>query len=207
MEHVLTLFYSIGSGLLMYLALILIKQKWVNTIHYLLTFLLLPPIAFVITSAISNNLALSLGMIGALSIIRFRTPVKNPLELVIFFALITSGISFGVNEKWGILLVGSVMLILVATRLFAIVVKKYNLFNLFNYSFSTNDGELKSMIEVESSNKIEYLEDYHSIVYQSINENRYYYKISVSDKSLINSIKEKILLDKNVISIEVRYGD
>ena len=62
MEHVLTLSYSIGSGFLMYLALILIKQKWVNTIHYLITFLLLPPIAFVITSAISNNLALSLGI-------------------------------------------------------------------------------------------------------------------------------------------------
>ena len=99
------------------------------------------------------------------------------------------------------------MLILVATRLFVIVVKKFKLFNLFNYSFSTNDGELKSMIEVESSHKIEYLESYHSIVYQSINENRYYYKISVSDKSLINSIKEEILLDKNIISIEVRYGD
>ena len=36
-------------------------------------------------------------MIGALSIVRFRNPVKNPLELIIFFALLTSGISFAVN--------------------------------------------------------------------------------------------------------------
>ena len=43
-------------------------------------------------------------MIGALSIVRFRNPVKNPLELVIFFILITIGISFSANYKWGILL-------------------------------------------------------------------------------------------------------
>ena len=53
-----------------------------NTI---LIFSLLPVTGFVITSAISNNIALSLGMVGALSIVRFRTPIKNPLELVIYF--------------------------------------------------------------------------------------------------------------------------
>ena len=76
--------YSVAAGFLVYITLIVIKQNWVNTIHYLITFLLLPPITFVITNVISNNLALSLGMIGALSIVRFRSPVKNPLELVIF---------------------------------------------------------------------------------------------------------------------------
>ena len=97
-------FMSVAAGGIIYLTLIFIKQNWANTIHYLITFLLLPPITFIITKVISNNLALSLGMIGALSIIRFRNPVKNPLELVIFFALITCGISYGVSLEWGILL-------------------------------------------------------------------------------------------------------
>ena len=44
---------------------------------------------YLITSIISSNIALSLGMVGALSIIRFRTPVKNPAELVYYFMLIT----------------------------------------------------------------------------------------------------------------------
>ena len=79
--------FCVLSGLIIYFSLVIIKQNWVNTVHYLITYLLLPPIAFVITNVISNNLALSLGMIGALSIVRFRNPVKNPLELVIFFAL------------------------------------------------------------------------------------------------------------------------
>ena len=84
-EIILNCFYSIFLGFLIYVTLIIIRQNWVNTVHYLMTFLLLPPITFIITNVISNNLALSLGMIGALSIVRFRNPVKNPLELVIFF--------------------------------------------------------------------------------------------------------------------------
>ena len=53
------LLLSVFSGFLIYLTLIFIKQNWVNTLHYFLTFLLLPPITFVITRVISNNLALS----------------------------------------------------------------------------------------------------------------------------------------------------
>ena len=67
-------------------------QTWVNTFSGSLTLLLLPIITYSITSVISGNIALSLGMIGALSIVRFRNPVKSPLELVLFFALITIGI-------------------------------------------------------------------------------------------------------------------
>jgi len=107
----------------------LIKQNWVNTIYYFISFLLLPPIAFVITSVISNNLALSLGMIGALSIVRFRNPVKNPLELVIFFGLITIGISFGVNPKWGVLLTTIIVSVLISSRIFQIIAQKYDKIN------------------------------------------------------------------------------
>ena len=64
----------------------------------------MPIITFVITKVIANNIALSLGMVGALSIVRFRNPVKNSLELVIYFALIAVGISAGVNINYSILL-------------------------------------------------------------------------------------------------------
>ena len=56
----------------------------------------------VITSSISNNIALSLGMVGALSIVRFRTPVKNPFELIVYFFLITLGIVMSVDESTAI---------------------------------------------------------------------------------------------------------
>ena len=70
-------FLSTLSGLIIFLSLILIGQNWVRNLHLLITYLLLPLVAYVITNVISNNLALSLGMIGALSIVRFRNP-ENP---------------------------------------------------------------------------------------------------------------------------------
>jgi len=200
--------YSVVAGFLIYITLIVIKQNWVNTIHYLITFLLLPPITFVITNVISNNLALSLGMIGALSIVRFRSPVKNPLELVIFFALITLGISFGVSSKWGILLILIIEGALILSRIFELFEKKFQLFNLFKYSFSTNDGVLKNLIEVESATKIDYLENSSDLVYSSNNnKDNFIYKMALKDRSQINSIKEKVLLEKNIINVDVRYGD
>ena len=45
--------------------------------------------------AVSSNLITSLGMVGALSIVRFRTVVKDPLDLVYLFWSITSGIIVG----------------------------------------------------------------------------------------------------------------
>ncbi|TYQ18402.1 UNVERIFIED_CONTAM: hypothetical protein Cloal_0834 [Acetivibrio alkalicellulosi] len=45
--------------------------------------------------AVSSNVVLSLGMVGALSIVRFRTVVKDPLDLVFLFWAITSGIVVG----------------------------------------------------------------------------------------------------------------
>lgn len=42
--------------------------------------------------AVSSNVLLSLGMVGALSIVRFRTPVKEPLDIVFLFWCIAAGI-------------------------------------------------------------------------------------------------------------------
>ena len=205
---IISSFLSVASGFLIYLTLIIIKQNWANTIHYLITFLLLPPITFVITNVISNNLALSLGMIGALSIVRFRSPVKNPLELVIFFSLITLGISFGVDKKFGLLLLVIIEAVLILSRLTELFEKKFGFFNLFKYTFSTNDGVLKNLIEIESSIKIDYLESSPNLVYSSNNnKDNYNYKIALKDRSQIDLIRKKILLEKNIINIEVRYGD
>lgn len=46
---------------------------------------------------INNNLTLSLGMVGALSIVRFRTAVKDPIDTVFMFWAIGEGIAIGVG--------------------------------------------------------------------------------------------------------------
>lgn len=49
----------------------------------------------VIIVTISSNITLSLGMVGALSIVRYRTAVKSPMDLMFMFWAITSGIAAG----------------------------------------------------------------------------------------------------------------
>ena len=70
--------------------------NWVKTLNQRLIYIIFPPAMSVISWTISGNLGLSLGMIGALSIVRFRTPVKSPIELVFYFVLIVIGISITV---------------------------------------------------------------------------------------------------------------
>jgi hypothetical protein len=59
--------------------------------------LMLPISILSITQAIATNLYLSLGLVGALSIVRYRTPVKSQYELAYLFSLIAIGVIGGVN--------------------------------------------------------------------------------------------------------------
>ena len=65
----------------------------------------LPIIGLVITTVIGSNIALSIGMLGALSIVRFRTPIRTPYELVHYFSLLTLGISAKIDINISVLLI------------------------------------------------------------------------------------------------------
>ena len=200
-------FLAIASGLVVYITLVLIRQRWVNTLHHLITYLLLPPIAFVITNVISHNLALSLGMIGALSIVRFRNPVKNPLELIIFFALLTSGISFAVNIMWGIFLTLVTVATLIFSKIFEIICKKKK---LFNFSLSFDDSEHANTIEIEAKKTVDFLNDHVALVlFSHIKEPEeiYYYKLAVKDKNELDEIKNKLQTVKEIKSLEIKLLD
>ncbi|MEQ3655249.1 MAG: DUF4956 domain-containing protein [Dokdonia sp.] len=53
---------------------------------------------FIIISIVKSSLALSLGLVGALSIVRFRTAIKEPEELGYFFIAIAIGLGMGANQ-------------------------------------------------------------------------------------------------------------
>ncbi len=50
-----------------------------------------------VTLAISTNIVISLGMVGALSIVRYRTAIKEPLDIMYLFWAITEGITIGAS--------------------------------------------------------------------------------------------------------------
>lgn len=67
---------------------------------------------FIIISIVKSSLALSLGLVGALSIVRFRTAIKEPEELGFFFIAIAIGLGMGANQLLPTLL-GFIMLVII----------------------------------------------------------------------------------------------
>ena len=63
-----------------------------------------------VTLAISTNIVISLGMVGALSIVRFRTAVKDPLDLLYLFWAITTGITAGAGMYLLVVITAAVMI-------------------------------------------------------------------------------------------------
>jgi hypothetical protein len=203
---IISILSAILSGFFLFITLVLIKQNWISTFQYFLTFLLLPITTMFITKIISNNLALSLGMVGALSIVRFRNPVKSPLELVMYFILITSGVIFGVNLKSGLLFILIVILILFFSKIFEFSLAKIDKVELFRYSFSSNDNERRILLEIEAKKKIDLLENHKNLEYFSTDKNIFIYKISCKIINEANSLKANLLNNENILNIEIRYN-
>ena len=79
---------------------------------YLVSLVLASVITSSVIMVISGNLILSLGMVGALSIVRFRSAIKDPLDIVFMFWAITVGIANGI---------GMIKLSIIATLLISLV--------------------------------------------------------------------------------------
>ena len=102
--------FLIFSSLFFRFLLEICGQRWIRTIAHTSTLTILPIVTFIITKIISGNIALSLGMVGALSIVRFRNPVRSPLELSVYFAAITLGITSSVNLYVSIFFISAIFL-------------------------------------------------------------------------------------------------
>ncbi|MBL1276863.1 MAG: DUF4956 domain-containing protein [Ectothiorhodospiraceae bacterium] len=93
-----------------------------------------------IISVVKSSLALSLGLVGALSIVRFRTPIKEPEELAYLFVSIAAGLGLGAEQT--IPTVVSVLMILVFMALFKLRRETYKNKNLFlSIDWEPKDGE------------------------------------------------------------------
>lgn len=62
-------------------------------------FMLLTMTTMLIISIVKSSLALSLGLVGALSIVRFRAAIKEPEELAFLFLAIALGLGFGADQR------------------------------------------------------------------------------------------------------------
>lgn len=87
------------TALLMGAIIYLVYRKFYTGVIYSRSFAIslvgMTILTAMVTLAISTNIVISLGMVGALSIVRFRTAIKDPLDLLYLFWAITTGITSG----------------------------------------------------------------------------------------------------------------
>ena len=118
----------------------------------------------VIITVVKSSLALSLGLVGALSIVRFRTPVKDPEDLVFLFLSIVTGLGFGANQNIYTSIGVGIILLTLNFRSY-IVSKKNNKFKSrfdFNLNIEWHDNDDLSLSNVitllsESCNQISFV--------------------------------------------------
>lgn len=111
-DVVLALLAAFILGLFIYM---IYKKTFTGVIYsepFNLSLLLLTMLTTFIILAVTSNVVLSLGMVGALSIVRFRTAIKDPLDLVFLFWAIGGGIVLGAG-LFPLAIVGSLLIGLV----------------------------------------------------------------------------------------------
>ena len=99
---IITLLVNMGIGVILSLMLMFHFRRFGSilnnreTLAQVFPFILLT--TTLIITVVKSSLALSLGLVGALSIVRFRTPIKEPEELAYLFLSIAIGLGLGANQ-------------------------------------------------------------------------------------------------------------
>ena len=100
--HLTTLLINLAVGVVLSLLLRYHFQTFGSTLSNREEFAQVFPFILLTTALIitivKSSLALSLGLVGALSIVRFRTPIKEPEELAYLFMAIAMGLGLGANQ-------------------------------------------------------------------------------------------------------------
>ena len=204
MDELTSLGILIFGGLSLRFALTLSGQGWAKSHAQTVAFMILPVITYVITKTITGNIALSLGMIGALSIVRFRHPVKSALELIMYFDLITIGIATSVRTKWAIQLILCTIAIIALVK---IVQKISQNFGKSFYNVSFNEGIALNSIEVFAKEKIDLIENNNNLIslFNDTSQNEIVYRLTFDNKNELNLFKKKIEGSKSINRININF--
>ncbi len=146
LQVVATLVIALGVGLFLFF----IYKKTFGGVMYSRNFnvglIMLTMVTSLMLMLINNSLALSLGMVGALSIIRFRTAIKDPIDTVFMFWAVGEGIAIGTRffdvAAISAIVIGAVMVLLSAFR-----GKGTQPFLLIIHYDEAASGQIKQMIK------------------------------------------------------------
>ena len=202
MDIILSTIVASILGLIVFLVHSYFLNQYLRTKNNLALALMLPLITAIITKTISTNLFLSLGMIGALSIVRYRTPVKSTYELTLLFALVTIGISSIVNIKYSIFLTILIVLISIVLHLLS----KFNLIKDFDSENDINNSQV--ILKTSSKFEEKILNNYQGNLiskeqdFENENYKIFVFKFNSSEKA--NNFCNELETKENVLSVNLQ---
>ncbi len=120
LQVVITLLAALAIGAFLYF---IYKKTFSGVVYsrsFNLSLIMLTMVSALVIMLISSNLTLSLGMVGALSIVRFRTAIKNPIDTVFLFWAVGEGLALGAGFMdvgiIGALVIGVVMVVVTTIK-------------------------------------------------------------------------------------------
>ena len=146
---------------------------------------------------VKSSLALSLGLVGALSIVRFRTPIKEPEELAYLFICIAAGLGYGANQT----IPTTVAVLLILLLVYLLKIKKVR----------TNNKNIFLNLEIEKKDNINTSEITKNInqILRSENDNFNLIKLDIANEifqaTYIINIKDLDKLELINKSIQSKY--
>jgi len=119
---------------------------------------------------VKSSLALSLGLVGALSIVRFRTPIKEPEELAYLFICIAAGLGYGANQT----IPTTVAVLLILLLIYLVKIKKVR----------TDNKNIFLNLEIEKKDEVNTSEITNNInqILKTENDNFNLVKLDISDE-------------------------
>lgn len=97
-EIIMQIVVAAALGMVIYLSYYMAHTGTVYSRKFNVSIIAMTILTTVVMTAIGNNVALSLGMVGALSIVRFRTAIKDSRDTVYIFWAVVVGLSCGVGD-------------------------------------------------------------------------------------------------------------
>ncbi len=196
---------SLFSSFVIALFILVVYKRTYNGVVMSKSFSLLLVLLAMVTAlavrTISSNLALSLGMVGALSIVRFRTAVKDPMDTGFIFWAIMAGIMTGIG-LYLIAIISALALGVLFMLVFGFQVKRSAQFLLIiRYESSSHEAVLSALSKLPKHKLRNKTMVGHSI------ELTYDIEIKVHEEQIVDPLKAIIGVDSvNLIAYQQDYG-
>jgi len=189
----LSIFLSIFLSFLVQQFYIKFSTTLSNKIEFSKNFLVLAATTTIIITIVKSSLALSLGLVGALSIVRFRAAIKEPEELVYLFLVISIGLGCGANQLLivtiGVLIILSLIFIVYKIQTKKIIknLDKLSLSIIYNYKVNEEIIEKLKKLLLSKSVSIKLISLVKSDLNTTLN-----FQVQLKNFQSLNSLINKI---------------